>query len=181
LGDWEWCLRPKEDCISEFLNGYGSFIRVVLDVWDTDEIGGDNVRETIGSLESKMPALLVGLGRLDQVEGRVWPARFRTPDSQTSEEKAKKDERGNQFKGYYLVGVSAKGKDNDAGWKKLLTGKVVTAIRAFERSVRESKGFNSGHAWLDVDVVPKKEISEMSLVADERDWGTVGRSQPGVC
>ncbi len=159
--NWEWCLRPTEIVVEEFLKSSGAYVRVSLDVWDIDEIGGDRVREIVGGIESKMTRLLVSLGRLEGLEGRVWPARFRTAGDVDS---------GNQFKGHYLVGISANdGMEPER--KKLLSGKVIAAVREFEMSVKTSREVEGGNVWIEMDVIPQKKVSAMDLVLDERDWG----------
>ena len=78
---------------------------------------------------------------------------------------------GNGFKGYYLVGVSAKA-GGDVERKKILTGKVLTAVREFEMMVREVTEIKeaNGNLWVGMDIIPKKKVLEMGLVVDERDW-----------
>jgi poly(A) polymerase Pap1 len=169
-GNWDWCLQPRAVVVSEFLNTFGAFVRISVDIWDINDIGGDKGREVVGGLESKMTRLLVGLGRLPNIDARIWPARFRSLT-----EKAKKEDeentRENQFKGYYLVGVSAREEDTEQ--KKLLTGKIIATVRDFETSVKDSKEFQGENVWLSMDLVPKKKITEMNLSIDERDWGAI--------
>jgi hypothetical protein len=111
-GDWQWCLRPRSDVIAEFLNNFGAFVRISIDVWDIDEIGGEKVREIVGGLESKITRLLVGLGRLSGIDGRVWPARFHAPTESASSSNPDEVDEENQLKGYYLVGISAQEDDD---------------------------------------------------------------------
>lgn len=162
LRDWRWCLRAPEASIDGFMGEFGAFVKIQVDMWEIDEIGSNKVREMLGSLESKFPGLLVALGRIGGIEGRVWPARFRDT----------KDETGG-LKGFYLAGISSLDKDLDPQGKRLFTGKVITTLGEFERSVRESKEFEGGNAWIGVDVIPKKTIIQMSLAIDSRDWGQV--------
>jgi uncharacterized protein (UPF0248 family) len=162
-GNWQWCLPTTEVATNDFFTGYGAFVRISMDVWDANEIGSDKVREMVGGLESRIPALMVKLGRLDGVYARAWPARFWQPPAEEFEKT------GTQFKGYYFVGISAK-YQNEAGRKRLLSGKVLTAVREFERAVRDGKEFQNGNVWLDMDVIPKKKILELDLVIDKRDW-----------
>jgi uncharacterized protein (UPF0248 family) len=166
LGHWDWCIRPTEESICDFFDKHGAFVRIKIDMWDIDEIGADKVRETVGNLESKIPGLMVGLGKSEWIQGRVWPQRFRVPDSE--------DGADSGHLGYYLVGVSVKQEhpedDPDNDTKKLLEGKVVIAAREFERVIRDSKRFDGTHAWLDAEVVCKKKVYDMGLVIDTRDW-----------
>jgi uncharacterized protein (UPF0248 family)/endonuclease/exonuclease/phosphatase family metal-dependent hydrolase len=160
LGDWEWCLRPA---VSDFSNGFGAFIRVEVDVWNVDEIGGDKLREMIGSLESKFPRIMVSLGRVDGSDGRIWPVRFRSKDVEKKE----------QFKGYYLIGVSACEEGIDDQKKRQFTSKVITAIGDFEEFVRGSEAFQGGNVWIAMDLVPKRKILDSDLMTDERECGSV--------
>lgn len=174
-GEWEWCLRPKEVCIQDFLNDFGAFIRVEVDVWDVDDIGGDKVREMIGGLESRFPKLLVSLGRVEGLDGRVWPERF-CLIKDGKKEVGRRQER--EFKGYYLIGVSAREEEMDSQRKKLFSGKVITAMREFDTSVNESREFQGGNIWVSMELVPRKKILETNLVLDEKDWGSSEQPTP---
>jgi uncharacterized protein (UPF0248 family) len=165
-GDWAWCLRSKDDCASDFLKDFGAFVRITLDFWDTDVLGDDKIREMSGSLESRITGLMVGLGKLDGVKARVWPARFREKKESLNEEGD-----GTEFRGYYIVGVSA-GDDHSVDEKKILTGKVLNTVRMFERTIKELKGFDQGHVWVEVEVVSKNKLQELDLLVDERIWGS---------
>lgn len=171
---WEWCLRPKERVVQEFLSTWGAFVRITLDIWDVDELPGGRTRDIVGALESKMTRLLVGLGRLPGMEGRVWPARFYVPPTK-DEEKMKSE---NQYKGYYLVGISAKKDEIDSERNKILSSKVITIVREFERTVRESREFSAGSCWVEMSVITKKTIIDMGLVLDSRDWSTPEHQVP---
>ena len=168
LGRWEWCLRLSQESIRDFLDKHGAFVCITIDMWDVAEIGGDTIREMVGGLESKITGLLATLGRSESIQARVWPQRFRVPGVEGQ------DSAG--LKGYYLVGVSAKqdspSNDLDVDMKKLLEGKVILAAREFERVIRNSNRFDASHAWIGVEVVPRKKVSEMGLVIDIRDWAT---------
>ncbi|KAG4441781.1 hypothetical protein IFR05_002705 [Cadophora sp. M221] len=115
---------------------------------------------------------MVALGRISGVEGRVWPERLWGPDF---DEKGKEVEGGGgdegQFKGYYLVGVSAREGMEREG-KQVMEGKLVTAVREFERGVLEAREFveASRNVWVVVDVVRRKEVKGMNLVLDRREW-----------
>ena len=176
LGNWQWCLRERQDGVKDLLEGFGAFVRVQVDVWDVDEIGGDRVREMVGGLESKFPRLMVSLGRISGLDGRIWPARFRVDNDETSRRQAEIGNEGNEFKGYYLVGVSGR-EEMDAQEKKIFAGKVIAAVREFEKDVKESREFESENMWMGIEVVPRKKISDMELVLDERDWGRVEKTK----
>jgi hypothetical protein len=156
-GDNKWCLRPKKDSISEFVHGSGAFVKITLDMWNLDDIGVEKVREIIGGLESKITGLMVGLGRIEGMEGRVWPERF-------AEGKQEDDE--DQVKAIYLVGISAKGGNEEE--KKLVTGKVLQASRFFERTVMEMRGFEKKRMWVGVEVVSRKKVLAEGLIVDGR-------------
>ncbi|PVH69988.1 hypothetical protein DL98DRAFT_473099 [Cadophora sp. DSE1049] len=194
-GDWPWCLRPSEEGLQDFMQGSGAFVRVGIDLWGVGEsneggrggsgIGEEKVREMIGALESRFPRLLVSLGRIVGVEGRVWPGRLFVPDlasksqpeskakgKEIDEEKTREDAEEGQFKGYYLLGVSAReGMDKEG--KRLMEGKLMTAVREFERGVVEAREFVEGsrNVWVVVDVVRRKEVFGMGLEIDRREWG----------
>jgi hypothetical protein len=162
--DWEWFLRPSVECITDFLNGFGAFVKITIDAWDLDEDSGvSRARDMIGVLESRIVRLMVALGKINSLNGRVWPARFGARG-----DKGKRME--NQLKGYYLVGVAAMEKESNSEMKRLFTGKVVAAAREFEGTIRDLTEFKNRNVWVGMDVVPKKKILEMDLVIDGRDW-----------
>jgi uncharacterized protein (UPF0248 family) len=173
-GEWDWCLRSRNDCVSDFLNEFGAFVRITLDFWDIDILGGDEVRVMMGSLESRITGLMVGLSKLDGLKGRVWPARFCEDEEEEEEAKTNDGREGeadySQFRVYYLIGISASD-EHGTDERKVLTGKVINAVRMFERTIKELKGFDQGHSWVEVELVSKKKINEMSLVIDDRDLG----------
>jgi uncharacterized protein (UPF0248 family) len=164
--DWTWCLRPKDDCAADFISSFGAYVCITLDLWDVETVGNDRVREMTGGLESKITSLMVALGKIGGLKGRVWPARFR----QTTEPDPEGGEGGLDLRGYYLVGISAK-EELEPDAKKLVTGKVLNAVRAFERTARELRGFDEGNVWVEVELLPKNKISAMALALDDRDWG----------
>ena len=163
-GDWAWCLRDKVEVASEFLQEFGACIKISLDVWNTDEVGSDKVREILGSVESKIPLLQVNLARLDGVYGRVWPARFCESAGLHNEGD------GTQFKGSYLIGVSAKNDHLDAEAKKLVEGNILSVVRSFELSLRESKALSADCSYVDVSILSRKKILAQALGLDNRDW-----------
>ncbi|KAK0108828.1 hypothetical protein ONS96_002670 [Cadophora gregata f. sp. sojae] len=198
-GDWEWCLRSPEEGLGDFLHGSGAFIRVAIDVWGVGEGSGrgksviaeEKVRGVIGALESRFPRLLVSLGWIAGVEGRVWPARLYVPDRcQSTQDEGKgkgreyedyeaRDHAEGQFKGYYLLGVSTReGMDKEG--KRLMGGKLMTAVREFERGILEVREFveASENVWVVVDVVRRKEVLGMGLEIDRREWGVKTRQRP---
>jgi poly(A) polymerase Pap1/uncharacterized protein (UPF0248 family)/2'-5' RNA ligase/endonuclease/exonuclease/phosphatase family metal-dependent hydrolase len=163
-GSWKWCHQPQSASVSEFLNRFSAFVRIKVDIWNLDQTGGAKMREMLGGLESSFVRLMVGLGRLNSIQGRVWPNRlYRIAEQQAQGE----------VNGYYLVGVTANEESADMDKRKLTASKVVTAVLEFERSVKGSRDFESGNMWVAMDVVPKKKILEMGLVADQRDWSSM--------
>tara|TARA_R110002060_G_scaffold52478_2_gene63344 strand:- start:491 stop:1789 length:1299 start_codon:yes stop_codon:yes gene_type:complete len=206
-GDWDWCLRSPAENLQDFLQESGAFVRVGIDVWGVgDESGRDDsgiskwkVREMLGALESRFPRLLVSLGRIPGVKGRVWPARLYVPGvAEDGDERVDGDgkwegkgkeivkekegddaEEGGQFKGYYLLGVSAREGMLKEG-KRLMEGKLMTAVREFERGILEAREFveASKNVWVVVDVVRRKEIVGMGLEIDRREWGMKRRPCP---
>ncbi|KAH7364764.1 hypothetical protein BKA65DRAFT_573286 [Rhexocercosporidium sp. MPI-PUGE-AT-0058] len=184
-GDWEWPLRSKEEGLADFLGGSGAFVRVGIDVWGVGgEIAEGKVREMIGALESRFPRLLVSLGRIPGVEGRVWPARLCVHEVRDEGKGKGKEMEGEeveegQFKGYYLIGVSAREGMEKEG-RQVMEGKLVTAVREFERGVLEAKEFVEGsrNVWVVVEVVRRKEVAGMNLALDQREWDSQKRRTP---
>ncbi|CZT11238.1 uncharacterized protein RAG0_15436 [Rhynchosporium agropyri] len=180
-GDWEWALQTKEACLADFMGSSGAFVRVGIDIWGIGsdagegEIAESKVRGMLGALESRFPRLLVSIGRIPGIEGRVWPARLFVSEE---EEKGKEKPEEGQLKGYYLLGVSARD-DMEKDSKQVMEGKLVTAVREFERGVLEAKEFVEGskNVWLVVDVVKRKEVLGMNLVLDHQEWSM--KNQPG--
>ncbi|CZR50360.1 uncharacterized protein PAC_00232 [Phialocephala subalpina] len=161
-GNWDWCLRPGAG-VATFLNGFSAYISISLDAWSVDEVRGAKVRDIIGALESRLPRLMLALGRLDGIYARVWPARFRTRNDGTLED-------ATQFKGYYLIGIRMTDEHADIDTKQRLKGKVVGAVRDFESNVKAYIEFESGNCWLDAEFLGAKKIKDIDLVIDERNW-----------
>lgn len=162
-GNWNWCLRPKKSTVRDFLGGFSSYVRMTLDIWEVDEIGGEQVREKIGCLESRVTRLMVSLGKLDGIYGRVWPGRFYSAHDESSSDAQ------TQYKGYYIVGLSAKEEIHID--KKILSGKLLNTVREFEKSIQSLREFQDGNVWFEAEIVPKRQITEMNLMLDERNWG----------
>lgn len=191
-GDWNWCLQSQKASAEEFVEGFGAFVRVAIEVWEVWEMGNEQIREILGVVESRMRGLLVALGRVEGVEGRVWPGRFYTPDPEKENGKGKgKQEQDKMdmeldyidvgenedddahFKGYYLIGIAVPSSNSlDPDRKRFLENKIVDAARVFERNLRALREIEKGNVWVEVDVVPKKTVSAMALVLDTRLWAT---------
>lgn len=167
-GDWAWCHRSQEETVTEFLGEYGAYIRISVDVWDIDEIGGEKVRELVGTFESKIPSLMVALSKVEvrgvSIDARVWPSRFNCRNSE------RQQSNGTQLKGFYLAGVSARGQSINTDQKKLFTGKIIDAARTFDFNVQNAGILESGHIWVTTEVFPKKKILDMDLILDDRSW-----------
>ena len=131
-------------------------------MWDIAE----GVREVVGAVESKLVRCMVSLSRIPSIEARVWPERFRTHDAGNVE--------GDEFKGYYLIGVSAR-EVGESDEKKVMSGKVLSAVREFEGVLRETREVREGNVWVSVDVVSRKKLLGMGFVVDEREWGIATR------
>ena len=198
-GDWDWCLRSPAENLQDFLQESGAFVRISIDVWGVGDESGRGgtgiseakVREVIGALESRFPRLLVSLGWIMGVQGRVWPARLCVPDfADDGEDKSDGEGKGKekardevedegQFKGYYLLSVSAReGMDKEG--KRLMEGKLMTAVREFERGILEAREFveASKNVWVVVDVVKRKGVLGMGLEIDRREWVAKRRQDP---
>jgi len=170
-GDWEWCLRPKEDSVTNFLTRFRAYILIKLSMWDMEDIGGDKVREVVGTIESRVPNFMVALGRIEGLYARVWPERFRTSPSGA--------ESTSELEGYYLVGVGKPRGIDDPASSKSVGLKIVNASNDFERLMREHASFDKSHAWVDVNVVTGKKVRDMDLRIDKRFWDNV-EQQPEV-
>jgi hypothetical protein len=160
-GGWEACLGSNESGLKEFLTIYGAYVRISVEAWDIFEVGGEIVRDAVGGVESRVVRLLVELGRIGGLEARAWPERFWAPDEVTRG-------RGEGFKGFYLVGVKAREKSDEK--KKLVNGKVMTVVRAFETSVRQATGLEEENMRIGADVISRKKVAGLRLAVDRRDW-----------
>lgn len=163
-GDWAWGLRAKELAAEEFLSGNGTYVKLTIDVWDIQYIGGQRIRDMLGCLESRITWLMVGLGRLEGITGRAWPGRFFSPGETGSEEPQ------TGYKGCYLIGVSAKDDEISPEKKKILSGKVLAAVREFENNMKTMREFQEGNCWLQFEILPRNQILGMNLILDERNW-----------
>jgi hypothetical protein len=148
--------------VAEFLRSSGGFVRVIVNVWGIeDKKGGwEKAREIVGGIESRFTALMVALGRIVGfgLRVRLWPARFKISGEE-------KDD--SAINGWYLFAVSAK-EGLSAEQKKMLQEKVLGAARNYESELRASTLLKDvQNCWVDVDVVSKKKIAEMGLVADQ--------------
>jgi uncharacterized protein (UPF0248 family)/2'-5' RNA ligase len=199
---WNWCLRPVEASISDFLSlnlnltlakgsQPGCFIRVKIEMWDLDRQSSDNVKDFVGGVESRMPSLLVALGkhRGEEIIARAWPGRFWVPEG---EKEVRTEE--SSLVGYYLIGVTKPAEKEDGNelhvevplpsdergrqpvdpntiWSNGLMGKIITAARDHERALcSASKAVQSTSGWISVDVVERKKLGDMGLSIDSRDW-----------
>ena len=162
-GYWKWCLRPEQESVSDFLNEADIFIRIKVDIWNVESQTEKKIRDTIGLVESRMPGILVALGRIPDIQGRIWPAKF------TSVEETNVT---TDLSGYYLVSVSNRNEslEQEPDNISLIHGKVISASREYERLVQQSKVVNQTHSWIAVDVVSKKKIWDMGLIIDLRNW-----------
>jgi poly(A) polymerase Pap1/uncharacterized protein (UPF0248 family) len=169
-GLWKWALRSEQESVSDFLNDATLFIRIKLDTWDLQMQDSDQIRKTIGTVESKMPGILVSLTRIHDLKAQIWPARFVEPGSQSTPEPT-------EVTGYYLVSLSmlVEDEDNvDTDATADVRGKMISAARMYERLVQQSlesaaKGKDK-KAWVSIDVVTKKKVWDMSLTLDSRNW-----------
>jgi len=160
IDGWKWCLRPQEQVASEFLQAWGAFVRIKIDIWNIVRSEREKAREIVGGIESKITLLMVSLGKIVGfgLRAQVWPARFKLREDNA-------DDTG--ISGFYLVGVSAKDEALSLEQKKSLQGKVLGAVRNFESEVRASTLLKDvQNVWLEVDVVSKKKISELDVVLD---------------
>jgi uncharacterized protein (UPF0248 family)/2'-5' RNA ligase/endonuclease/exonuclease/phosphatase family metal-dependent hydrolase len=208
---WKWLIRSSEASVSDFLNlnleltnkvnDPGCFVRVRIEAWDLEKLAKEGVRDFIGGVESMMPHLLAALNKAgaansgEEINGRVWPARFWVPSSQEKEH----DEKGLSLSGYYLFGITshpiddtgsysnsdddgfgktAHNDDEEDDWGKphngkmssTLQSKVISAAREFERMTGSLGVAKWKSVYVEVDVVEKKKIWEMGLSVDTRNW-----------
>jgi len=158
---WKWCLRGRDEVVGEFLRSSGGFVRVKVDVWEIeDKKGGwEKAREGVGGIESRLTALMVGLGKIGGLgfRARLWPGRFKILGEEQDD---------SAVNGWYLVAVSAK-EGLSGEQKKELQAKVLGAARNFESELRVSALLKDvQNSWVEVDVVSKKKIAEIGLVLD---------------
>jgi uncharacterized protein (UPF0248 family) len=160
---WRWCLRPEKENVSDFLNDAEAFVKIKVELWDLEKQSSDQIRDIVGSLESRIPLILVSLARSEDIIGRVWPARFRTSED---------DSDGTAVSGYYLIAVNMKhGEDDpDVDKKTVIGGKVLSAAREFEGIIQHSKNSRNQNVWVSVEVTSKKRVWDMGMFLDDRDW-----------
>jgi uncharacterized protein (UPF0248 family) len=160
-GQWKWCLRPEKENVSDFLNDAEAFVTIKVELWDLDKQSSDQVRDVVGGLESRIPLILVSLARTEDILGRVWPARFRTAESDSD----------GTVSGYYLVAINMRHNDDDpdVDKKTVVGGKVLSAAREFE-ALAQRKAPANQHVWVSVEVASKKKVWDMGMFLDGRDW-----------
>jgi poly(A) polymerase Pap1/endonuclease/exonuclease/phosphatase family metal-dependent hydrolase len=152
--DWEWLLRDRGSTLEDFIANFTSFIVTSIDIWDLQNFGERLSRDFLGSLESRVPALMVNLGRVEGLHGQAWPFRLRgSPDEV---------EPGKQVKVYYLIGVYAP-KTESAAARKLVQSKVLQAAQNYETVIRNSDNYDERHIWAQVEVKNRRKVLEMSL------------------
>jgi uncharacterized protein (UPF0248 family) len=168
-GRWRWCLRPEQESISDFLNEHDLFVRVQVQVWNAVALTREAIREVVGVVESRLVRILVGVGKVVGVRGRIWPRRFI--------EETQNEENGD-LTGYYLVGVSVRTEEDeiDADRLGLVQGKVISAAREYERIIQQNKMINGKSALVSVTVEPKKKVWDMGLIIDPRNWSSFGHA-----
>lgn len=174
VGQWKWCLRPEKENVSDFLNDAEAFVKIKVELWGLDKQSGDQVRDIVGGLESRIPLILVSLARSEGILARVWPARFHTAE----------DDSEGTVSGYYLIAINMRhGEDDpDMDKKTVMGGKVLSAAREFEGIVQRRAPANP-HVWISVEVASKKKVWDMGLFLDDRDWsrmatGTASSTSP---
>lgn len=175
-GHWRWCLRAEEEGLSDFFNGANIFIRIQVDVWSSDTQLSDQISSTVGYLESRMPTILVALGRISGLRARIWPARFVTADESTDH---------TDPTGYYLISISSPKDDSvvdaEVSNDGIKRSKIYSAALAYERFAQQyvasKEGVQPRNVWVTVDVVSKKKGCDMSLKIDVRDWSGSARTE----
>jgi poly(A) polymerase Pap1/uncharacterized protein (UPF0248 family)/endonuclease/exonuclease/phosphatase family metal-dependent hydrolase len=168
-GRWKWCLRPEQESVSDFLNEHDLFVRVQLQVWDAALLTGEAIREVVGIVESRLVSILVGMGKIMGVRARIWPGGF-MEESQTRED--------GDLSGYYLLGVTVRDDEDkiDADRMGLVQGKMISLARQYERIVQQNKMVNGKSVMVSVTTEPKKEIWDMGLLTDPRNWSSFGKA-----
>jgi endonuclease/exonuclease/phosphatase family metal-dependent hydrolase len=184
-GEWTWCLRNTTATATDFLKAYTTFVRISLDMWNIDEAGPAKVRDITGALESRIPLLSISLGRIEQLDGRAWPFRFREADhhrqakstASITNSNSNGEDDPTQLKGLYLFGLSITGSRStiptlNPSAQKLIENKVLSAVRSFETVLREAKVLSTEYSWIDVAIVKQKKILQHypALVIDDRNW-----------
>ncbi|KAE9376273.1 hypothetical protein N431DRAFT_479585 [Stipitochalara longipes BDJ] len=156
-GEWDDCLGSREACVGEFLSDYGSYVMISVQVWDDCDVDGDEFRDVVGGVESRVVRLLVELGRIEGLEGRAWPERFCSVDAVGEQEK-------DLWQGWYLVGIKSREESEER--KKLISRKVSTVVKDFEACLRQAGSIKEENVLISVDVMSRKKLSGLGLIVD---------------
>ena len=158
----------------DFLRAHAVFARIDLQYWGLSPSRGARLA---GWLESRCVGLLVDLARrAPGVHARIWPARFvEAPDGNDDDAAAAVDakagEREREYRGCYLIGLTA-ADDDDNGGKvaDVASGTLRAVLARFEEQIRgDEKYFDARTSWVGVGVVERDGLGE--LVIDDRNWG----------
>jgi poly(A) polymerase Pap1/endonuclease/exonuclease/phosphatase family metal-dependent hydrolase len=153
--DWEWMLRGKELAFQDFVQSFGAFIVTTIDMWDLQNFDETTHRALIGHVESRVPVIMVQLGRIDGVYAQAWPYQLLSPDDEVEE--------GKQCKIRYIFGVSGPAQQDVEG-RKLTQTKVVQVARNLETLVRGSEYYEEKHIWVQVEVKSRRHIVDLNLL-----------------
>lgn len=153
-GNWAWLLQPPGHGFQHFLQNFGAFIVTSIDMWDLPKIDEAAKRSIIGVLESRVPKMMVCLGRIDGLHGQAWPYCLQSSSDEVEE--------GQQLKSYYLIGVSIP-QVKDVSNRKLLQSKVIQFAQSHETFVQGHGSYDRQHMWIQVSLKSRKMVLDMDM------------------
>ncbi|KAI1779638.1 hypothetical protein F4818DRAFT_148065 [Hypoxylon cercidicola] len=153
---------------TEFLNTYGSYIKVTAQFWDVSLAKGNSF---VDWLESRFGSIFTGLcRRIPHADPRIWPARFVEQEvgGDAEHEWKTSDEESTEYEGYYLVGLDTKRMTQEETAAAL--EQVQAALYDFETQIRsDPKHFDPKFFWMGAAIVPQSSVGKLRV--DGRDWG----------
>ncbi|KIW00299.1 uncharacterized protein PV09_08189 [Verruconis gallopava] len=152
--DWTWMLRSRDAVLDDFVTKFRSFITITIDMWDLPKAGMSFRRDIFGSIESRIPSMMVNLSRITGLHGQAWPFRLSSFRDEVETEK--------QSRSYYIIGLLVL-PHIDTVDRKLLQSKVIQASQAFEAMMRQSETYNENHVWINVEPASQKKLADMRL------------------
>jgi poly(A) polymerase Pap1 len=153
-GDWEWILREQGSTFQDFTARFGAFLVVSIDMWNLPKLGDGPQRGFLGSVESRMPLLMVNLGRIEGLYGQAWPFSLSSQQDEV--------EVGKQSKAYYVVGVSAP-VNADAVARKAVQNKVIQVAHNFETVTKSSDHYDEKCMLIQLEMASRKKLLGMIL------------------
>ena len=152
--DWQWMLRDTGDTMRDFVEEFGAFIVLSIDMWNLERLAQTQQRAFIGHLESRVPALLVELGRIEALRAQAWPFQLLS--------ECEEFESGQQMKVFYIIGVSGS-LAQDASARKVAQGKLLETSRDFEMKMQAADQYKKDYMWFQTSLKSRKALADMEL------------------